>query len=160
LDTSTEKEHFQIDSARASGRRLLFTPDSGRLVIVDDKIRWCDAAGGQVIASGNQKLGFVYNLALSADGRTLAVVPGSASEVCSIFRLDATAKTVTLETRAARSSASMTAAALNPDGRLLAIGMKRSGLVVVFDTGTGRPIAQHPSAHPAPVSALTFSGDG
>ncbi len=30
----------------------------------------------------------------------------------------------------------------------------------MFDTATGRPIAQHGSAHASPISAMAFSGDG
>ena len=55
----------------------------------------------------------------------------------------------------------LSAAALSPDGRLIAANYRGlSGSVCVFDTGTGRPIAQHASAHASPVSAMTFSGDG
>jgi len=39
FDTSTGKETFQIDSASTQSRRLLFSWDSARLVIVDNKIR-------------------------------------------------------------------------------------------------------------------------
>ena len=55
LDTSTGKETFQIDSADEPYRRLIFSPDSARLVIVDDKIRWLSAVSGEVIAAVNQK---------------------------------------------------------------------------------------------------------
>src|SRR5262249_30254798 len=51
LDTATGKETCQVDSASGNARRLIFTPDSRRLVIVDGRIRWCDAASGKVIAS-------------------------------------------------------------------------------------------------------------
>ena len=35
-----------------------------------------------------------------------------------------------------------------------------SGALSVFDTATGRSIAQHGSAHASPISAMAFSGDG
>ena len=55
FDTSTGDETFRIDSASNPSRRLIFSRDGDRLVIVDDKIRWCDAASGEVIASLDQK---------------------------------------------------------------------------------------------------------
>jgi len=161
FDTSTGKEHFQIDSAGGQARRLIFAPDSGRLVIVADKIRWCAAASGQVIASVDQTFSRSSSLALSADGLTLAVVGhGGTGNQFSIFRLDATAKTVTPQAKDAGAGGTLSAAALSPDGRLIAVGAKLSGSVFVFDTATGRPIAQHGSAHASPISAMTFSGDG
>ncbi len=40
FDTSTGDETFRIDSASNPSRRLIFSRDGDRLVIVDDKIRW------------------------------------------------------------------------------------------------------------------------
>src|SRR5262249_38484224 len=74
FDTSTGKEAFQTDSTNTHTRRLTFSRDTDRLVIVDDKIRWCDAVSGEVIATVDQKLDRVESLAFSADGLTLAVV--------------------------------------------------------------------------------------
>ena len=104
FDTSTGKETCQIDSADDDFRRLIFSPDSARLVILDDKVRWLSAESGEVIAAVNQKLrsekmpsgSYTRSLALSADGLTLAVVGhGSHDSQFSIFRLDETAKKVT-----------------------------------------------------------------
>ncbi len=55
FDTSTGKETFQIDSADMPFRRLIFSRNSDRLVIVDNQIRWLSAVNGEVIASVNQK---------------------------------------------------------------------------------------------------------
>ena len=44
------------------------------------------------------------------------------------------------------------------NGSLSAIAW--SGRLSVFDTATGRSIAQHGSAHASPISAIAFSGDG
>src|SRR5262249_22116604 len=42
FDTSTGKEKFSLDSAAPPrDRRLVFSKDGDRLVIADDKIRWC-----------------------------------------------------------------------------------------------------------------------
>jgi WD40 repeat protein/tetratricopeptide (TPR) repeat protein len=159
VETSTGRERFQIDSAKPVYRRLIFTRDSGRLVIVDDKIRWCDAASGQVIASFHQEFDGWIGLALSADGLTLAVAGyGPKRSQFSIFRLDAATQKVT--SQAQDTGHTISAAALSPDGRLLATNFPSAGWVHVIDTQTGRPIAKHGSAHAAPVSALTFSGDG
>src|SRR5262249_21997169 len=51
FDTSTGREMFQVDSADEPSRRLIFSRDRDRLIILDDKIRWCNAGDGQVIAS-------------------------------------------------------------------------------------------------------------
>jgi WD40 repeat protein len=57
-------------------------------------------------------------------------------------------------------SSTLGASAVSPDGRLIAIGATLYGAVFVFDTVSGRLIAQHSSAHASDVSALTISGDG
>ncbi len=159
--TSTGKEQCQIDSAAGPARLLIFTPDGGRLVIVDDKIRWCNAASGEVIASVAQKFERSSSLTLSADGLTLAVVGHSPTgSLFSIFRLDASAKKVAPLAKEGGVGGTLGAAALAPDGRLIAVGAKLSGSVSVCDTGTGRPIAQDGSAHASPISAMTFYGDG
>ena len=161
LDTSSGKENFQIDSAQRQARRLIFTPDSGKLVIVDDKIRWCNAVSGEVIASVDQGFYRGSSLALSADGLTLAVVGhGPLGDQFSIFRLDAATRRVTPQAKDAGPGGTLNASALSPDGRLIAVGARVNGTVVVCDTATGRPIAQHGSAHASPISAMTFSGDG
>ena len=83
FDTSTGKETFQIDSANDHYRRLIFSRDGDRLVIVDDKIRWCDAASGEVIASVDQKFDRVEQSGLvcrwSDAGRRR---PRSTSAIC------------------------------------------------------------------------------
>ena len=161
FDTSTGKETFQIDSANNQWRRLIFSRDGDRLIIVDDKIRWVSAVSGEVIASLDEKFGRVNSLALSADGLTLAVVGhGPWRGRFSIFRLDLTAKTVILLAKEPPdTSGTKVASALSPDGRRLAVSLFR-GMMVIFDTATGRRIAANGSAHPAIILAMAFSGDG
>ena len=160
FDTSTGKEAFQIYSANWNYRRLIFSPDGDRLVIVDDKIRWLSAGTGEVIASDNQKFDRVESLALSADGLTLAVVGhGVTGNQFSIFRLDATKKTVTPLAKDVDSTSS-SASALSPDGQRIADAASLSGEVFVHDTATGRLIARHGAAHASPIAAMAFSGDG
>ena len=76
----------------------------------------------------------------------------------SIFRLDAATQTVTPLAKDVSTAGTLSAAALSPDGRLLAVGAKLSGPLSVFDTVTGRRIAQHGSAHASAISAMAFSG--
>ena len=56
--------------------------------------------------------------------------------------------------------ATLRASALSPDGQRIAVGAMLSGNLSVFDTATGRSIAQHGSAHASPIAAMAFSGDG
>jgi WD40 repeat protein/tetratricopeptide (TPR) repeat protein len=161
FDTSTGKETVRIDSANDRSRRLIFSRDGDRLVIVDDKIRWSSAASGETIASALQKFERVSSLALSADGLTLAVVGhGLLGNLFSIFRLDAAAQTVTPLAKDVGFGGTLGAAALSPDGRRIAVGAKLSGTLTIFDTTTGRTVAQHGSAHASPILAMAFSGDG
>jgi WD40 repeat protein len=112
-----------------------------------------------VIASFHQGFDGWPSLALSADGLTLAVAGhGPFSSQFSIFRLKAATQKVT--SQAQDTGHTMSAAALSPDGLLIATNFPSAGWVHVFDTRTGSPIAKHGSAHAAPVSTLTFSGDG
>ena len=170
FDTSTGKETCQIDSADDDFRRLIFSPDSARLVILDDKVRWLSAESGEVIAAVNQKLrsekmpsgSYTRSLALSADGLTLAVVGhGSHDSQFSIFRLDETAKKVTPLAKDAGFNGTLSGCALSPDGQRIAVGHSvGGGDLHVFDTTTGRPIAAHMSAHASSIRAITFSSDG
>src|SRR5579884_12549 len=161
FDTSTGKETFQIDSANNQVRRLIFSRDNDRLVVVDEKIRWLSAVSGEVIASIDKKFQRIESLALSADGLTLAVVGyGNMGQQFASFRLDATAKKVTPLAKDVGLGGTMLASALTPDGQRIAVGAKLSGSLFFFDTGTGRMVASHGSAHASPIAAMAFSGDG
>ena len=159
FDTATGREKFQIDAA--NNPRLSFSRDNDWLVIVDNKIRWLSAAGEEIAA---ETPGFngVRGLALSADGLTLAAVGhGNYWSLVSIFRLDAaTRKVTTLKSVAFSASGTISAAALSPDGRHIAVSSALSGQLFVFDTSTGSQIAQHLSAHASPITALAFAGNG
>jgi WD40 repeat protein/tetratricopeptide (TPR) repeat protein len=163
FDSATGKETHAFDSTQVSGRKthLIFSHDSDKLVIVDDKIRWCNTVSGAVIASFNQKFDRIESLAFTADGLTLAVVGHtSVGRLFSIFRLDATAKTVTPLAKDIGFGGTLHASALSPDGRRIAVGAKLSGALYLFDTATGRLIAPHSSAHASPTVAMAFSADG
>ncbi|MGO9357424.1 MAG: hypothetical protein ACLP1D_07080, partial [Xanthobacteraceae bacterium] len=92
FDTSTGKRKFQLDCANPFYGRLIFSRDESKLVLVDNRIRWCDTVSGEVIASVDQTFGGVISLALSADGLTLAQVDGLGFL---ILRLDPNTRTVT-----------------------------------------------------------------
>jgi WD40 repeat protein/tetratricopeptide (TPR) repeat protein len=161
FDASTGDETFQFDSANTPFRHLVFSRGGDRLVIVDDKIRWCSALNGEVMASVNQKFERVQSLALSGDGMTLAVVGhGRSGQLISIFRLDATAKTVTPLSKDFGIGGTLLASASSPDGQRIAVGAALAGALFVYDTAPGRSIAQHGSAHASPIAAMAFSGDG
>jgi WD40 repeat protein/tetratricopeptide (TPR) repeat protein len=161
FDTSTGDETTSIASSNNQPRRLIFSRDGDRLVIVDDKIRWYHASSGEVIASFDQKFDRLESLALSADGLTLAVVGHApTAHLFSIFRLNATAKTVAPLAKDAGFGGTMNASALSADGGRIAVGAALAGALVVFDTATGRNIAQHGSAHASPIASMAFSGDG
>ena len=162
FDTSTGNESFQINSANVHNRQLAFSREGDRLVVIDGKIQWFSTVSGTLIRSLSEKFNRVGSLALSPDGLTLAVVGlGSTGAMFSTFHLDTTANTVTpLAKEVKFSGGTLEAAALSPDGRLIAIGAKLSGSMYVSDCATGRRIAQHGSAHASPITALAFSSDG
>jgi Tol biopolymer transport system component len=125
------------------------------------------AVSGEVIAAVDQKFGGEMvgrskrSPALSADGLTLAVAGhGFHDSQFSIFRLDETAKKVTPLAKDAGFNGSLGGSALSPDGQRIAVSHVLSGGLYIFDTTTGRRIAQHGSAHASPISAMAFSGDG
>ncbi len=162
FDTSTGKETFQIDSPFLNRyRRLIFSRDSDRLVIVDNKIRWCNAVSGQEIATVNRLFDRIESLALTPDGLTLAVVgSGRLGHDFSIYRLDAKTQTVTPLAKDVGGDGTKRASALSQDGQRIAVGYALSGSLAVFDTTTGRFLGRHGSAHASPISAIAFSSDG
>ena len=161
FDPSTGGETIQIDSANTRARHMVLSGDGDRLVIVDDRIRWCSARGGEVIAAVNQSFDRIEGLALSADGLTLAVTGhGETGRMASVFRLDAASKTVTLLAKDFGAGGTLRASALSPNGERIAVGAKLSGSLFVFDTATGSAIAAHGSAHASPIAAMAFSRDG
>ncbi len=160
-DTSTGNLKFAVDSTSPLSRDLIFSRAGGRLVIVDDKIRWLNAANGAVIASFDWTTGRLGGLALSADGLTLAVVGhGGVGDLTSIFRLDAAAKKVTPLVKDFGRAGTEFGFAMTPDGGRITVGYRYSGTLSVFETTTGREIARNTSASASPIAAMAFSGDG
>jgi WD40 repeat protein len=159
FDVSTGKETFSIDSANGRYRRMVFSRDGDKLVIVDDKIRWLSTVNGEAIASLDQKIDHFNNLSLSADGLTLGVVgTGYLMQKFSVFRLDPATKTVIQVASEAGGYASKLISAMSPDGKQIGVSYM-GGDMAIFDTITGNPIV-HLSAHPAAITAMSFSDDG
>ncbi|MGI9244297.1 MAG: protein kinase domain-containing protein, partial [Verrucomicrobiales bacterium] len=169
LDTSSAREICHLESADARNRRLIFTPAGDRLVVVDDMIRWCDTKDGRIIGSLDLRRTTQYqeSITLFADGLTLAVVGHNNSanengigECLSVFRLDPAAGKVVPLLEDVSFEATLSACAGSPDGQLIAVGAKLSGVLAIFDLSSGEEIANHGSAHPSPISAIAFSGNG
>src|SRR5262245_35545173 len=153
FDAFTGKEKYSIDSAedRSRHRLLIFSRDGSKLVIADDKIRWCNAGTGAEIASTRREFNYASSLALSSDGLTLAYVGyRDTMNQFLILRLDAATKKVTPLAKDIGFGGTFSACALSPDGQRIAVGHKLSGTLVIFDPANGRPIAQHASAHASP----------
>src|SRR5262249_49358453 len=139
---------------------LVFSGDSEKLAIADDRIRWLSAATGEMMATFPRKFSNASSLAASADGLTLAQVGCGRFEVL-ILRLDPTTRTVTtLEKDLKAEGEALGASALSPDGQRIAIACRLAGLLFVFDTATGDSIARYGAAHASSISAIAFSGDG
>ncbi len=169
LDTSTGRELNQFKSTNIPTRLLIFAPAGDMLVIVDDKIRWCDITNNRIVGSLDPGTGKHYqeSLALSADGLTLALVghndrkgKNGVGECLSIFRLDPSTGNIAPLLKDVRFDATLSACASSADGRLIAVGAKLSGVLNIFDVTTGKKIAKHGSAHSSPISATAFSGNG
>ena len=162
FDAATGQLNFQLDSANNAVRQLIFSRDGDRLVIVDDKIRWLNATNGELVASLDRNYDRIQTVALSADGLTLAVVGHNIlGQQFSIYRLNAATKAVApLAVDITGFGGTLDASAMSPDGKLIALGLKLSGMIGVFDAETGSPIAQDGGALASPASSIAFSEDG
>jgi WD40 repeat protein/serine/threonine protein kinase len=162
FDTSTGKAICSIGSAGSNPyRHLVFSRDGKRLVIVDNQIRWLSAATGEVIASFDRKFDRVESITLSADGLTLAVVGHDSGFRYSVFRLSATAKTVTPVAGGSNGSPHpFSVCALSPDGQRFVLGEQIRGALHGIVTAPFGYNTWHGSAHAVPVSAIAFSGCG
>ncbi|MHC5211782.1 MAG: protein kinase domain-containing protein, partial [Planctomycetota bacterium] len=141
---------------------LALSDDGGLLVLLrDHAVQWIDARTGDVSFAVEKEDAHrgSSRLALSSDGRTVAVSPaGSTGEQCTIRRWDGGDQVATGSPLENHSS--IKAHALSPDGSLLAVGFRLSLDVAVFDAVTGKRLARDQSVHKARVTALGFSQDG
>ena len=156
FDTLTGKELFRVDCGDHPEPRTLFSRDGNRLVVGADRIVWCNAASGEVIASADQKFTYRSTAALSADGLTAAIVGlGPVRHLFSLYRLDATArKVIALGKELDAGGGTLRASAISPDGKQIVIGSNISGAFYVHDATNGRSIARNLSGH---ASALRRS---
>ena len=133
-------------------RALAFSPDAGYVAAGDagGGIRVWSAAG-QLLHSFDAHAEPVAALAFSPDAPFLASI-GSDGQA-RVWRLSADRDGRVV----AKCQAPVSCVAVSPDGRLTAVGDSRKA-VYVFETSTGRPVAQaHLNAAP---SRLVFTGDG
>jgi WD40 repeat protein len=162
IDTTTGNDVLQIDSANVAIRRLAFSGDGGWLVILDGRLRWCDTKSGRAIASIDHTFGArCEGFALSPDCLTLVVAGTAASgRFFSTFRLDPDSKKVSLIAKEKGVGGTVADAAISPDGTLVALVSKLSGMVFVFDASSGTLLAYRLSAHSTHMAKVAFSGDG
>ena len=157
FDTMTGQEVFHVNSTNSNLRRLIFSGDSSRFIIVDDKFRYLNAVTGKVIASSDEKIQLLNSWRLSADGRTLAV---SANTGYVVSRIDETRQSVISQAQNLDGVPSLKACALSPDGQRIALGAGLSGALYLVETVSNRVLVRHPAAHASPISAIAFSPDG
>ncbi len=157
FDTMTGQEVFHVNSTNSNLRSLIFSGDSSRFIIVDDKFRYLNAVTGKVIASSDEKIQLLNSWRLSADGRTLAV---SANTGYVVSRIDETRQSVISQAQNLDGVPSLKACALSPDGQRIALGAGLSGALYLVETVSNRVLVRHPAAHASPISAIAFSPDG
>jgi WD40 repeat protein len=114
---------------RCNGAKLLFTPDGSHLVVATDD--------HPPVGSGGQA--FPVRVIRVADGRPVA-------------RFYSNPQTT-------RGAVELSCAACSPDGRLLAVAEKESGLIRVFEIASGG-LRREFNGHRHGIEGLSFSPDG
>jgi WD40 repeat protein/tetratricopeptide (TPR) repeat protein len=161
-EADTGDERFAVDWDLNSSRDFILSARGEWLVIVDNKVRWFNAATGDLAASMSLRFGRVESLALSENGLTLTVVGhGGIGNLATVLRLDEATKTVAIKVRDLNFGfGTLKASAMTLDGARLAIAAKLSGSVGVFDVAAAKQIAIHKAAHASPITAMTFTRNG
>ena len=161
FDAATGQPAFQVRSTPIIRNRLVaFSGDGTRMVVADDKVRWCLSATGEVTATLDRNFDRVEGLVLSADGLLLAVVGHSSTgNTVSTYRLNANGRTVAPQAENINLGGTMGSAALSPDGKRLAVGAALSGALFVLDPATGRMLTYLSAAHASRTAAIAFSPD-
>jgi WD40 repeat protein/tetratricopeptide (TPR) repeat protein len=135
---------------------LIFSPDNRMLVTVDETIGWWNAATGEQIATAEAGLSRPGPVSISSDGLTLVVGgQGDFQQLFSVFRMNPSARRVTVLLDKYFPDMRMRTAALSPDGSRLAASNFFLGDVVLFDTSTGQKLRSFD--HAASVSAIGFN---
>ena len=107
---------------------------------------------GPVKVLFERELNSISCLALSADGRSLAV----AGDDPFVLMLDATSGKAIKQLEADRQD--LTALTFSPDGKLLAAGTNRGNLLL-WDTSSGKRIAER-TGHRGAIRKIAFTADG
>ena len=161
-DMATLTERFAIARGYVDSS-LAFTPDNQLLVTggADDTVRMWEAGSGQALPLLHVGRNSVHNVALSPDGRTLAlghlVSFGIALQVW-----DWDARCVRF---AFQGPSDVTSVAFTPDGKILA-SADRAGQVMLWDPLVGEeratvtPLGRTQYFHPPSVASIAFSPDG
>jgi RNA polymerase sigma factor (sigma-70 family) len=163
LDTETGKEVRTLTGHPKGASRMVFSPDGRRLASCgwEKTIRvWELATGRQVARFEPPELFGADDLALSADGRVLAVCCNQNVKNCKIvytWNVDAGTQLARIEAPNWFNSG----VALSPDGRLLAggggkVGSSADSPVMLWDATTGRVI--HPLTGQTAPSLRTAGG--
>lgn len=160
VDAASGDERFTIDSVNVGIRRIAFSGDGKWLVIFDDRLRWCDATSGKVSATMAHTFNRCEALALTSDGLTCLVAGhGNAGTQFSAFRLDAMTAKVSPLAKDKGFGGTVGAAAISPNGALVAIGHKLAGMVILYDAATGIIASYKTAAHASPIAKIAFSRD-
>ena len=136
----------QAPSVDARGRRMALVRRGAALVqpLASDR-----PAGG---ARYYRRRGGALSVALSADGRKLAVATREGIEIVDVDRMR-------LRSFLIESATTEAPPQFTPDGRLLAAG-SREGWVRFWSTRTLKPVSAKLAAHRGAVSSLAISRDG
>ncbi|WP_149258731.1 serine/threonine-protein kinase [Actinomadura sp. K4S16] len=142
-------------SADSFVKRIVFRPD-GKAVMTDGKSGLIEYPSGRVLARTDDT-SLLTVLAMSRDGRTIVSAEGAETDQKVLLTDGRTLRSRGLVLRGHKSY--VRAAALSPDGTLLATG-DELGQVRLWEVESGRPYALPLTGHQTAIGALAFSEDG
>jgi WD40 repeat protein len=141
---------------------LMFSPDGKNFYArTDDEVDLCDAESGEIIKSIEDFSTRVYDLALSPDGNTLAVVSGqNPLKLWKVAynKITPLSEIVQSELLNENMPANLYAVAFSPDGKTL-VGGDLAGSLYLWDTASGA-LLNSLKGEMGQVFDLDFSPDG